>query len=363
MQPVVDMSDCLAPIEGNNPAGKDLRSDTAANSLYRRIRDARSQARDEEKLVLQGEAGRPDWRPVMELAREALLKHSKDLQVACWLTEGAVRTDGFAGFAGAIQLLHGLTEKYWDSFYPLPDEDGISGRMSAVAGLNGEDGEGVLVYPLSNIPIITANGSAYGLAAFQQARSLAQIADEEVRQARISRGAITVEALQTAVREMPAESITALRTSINQCLANWDQLSAALGEKCGSDAPPTSKIREILVSAGEMLARFVPEDSVQPAAEAVVTENPHGSPGSAPAGQPFGAAPMSREQAFVALERVSAFFKKTEPHSPVSYALEQAVRWGRMPLPQLLNELIVEESTLKSVYRLIGISSGEPKEE
>ena len=63
----------------------------------------------------------------------------------------------------------------------------------------------------------------------------------------------------------------------------------------------------------------------------------------------------SREEAFRALLQVAEFFKRTEPHSPISYTLEQAVRWGRMPLPELLSELVPEDSTREQIFKLVGI--------
>ncbi len=332
-------------------------ADFSAQSLYRRIRDARTQARDIEKQALQGDSGRPDWKPVIELSRKALIKQSKDLQIAAWMTEALLRIGGFAGLDGGIRLMSGLVEKFWDALYPMPDEEGISTRVAALTGLNGEDGEGVLVYPISNVPIIPADGVAYGLSAYQQARSLAAIADEDVRQNRISRGAVTVEMLQAAASSAPPEFAASIRDQIKQCLASWDELCKLLTEKCGNDAPPASKIRELLVEASEMTTRFYPNAAADAPAEptAAHAEAQAGPATTAAAGPMVAGAIANREQAFGTLQKVATFFKRTEPHSPVSYALEQAVRWGQMPLPQLLTELISEESTLKSVYKLIGI--------
>ena len=52
---------------------------------------------------------------------------------------------------------------------------------------------------------------------------------------------------------------------------------------------------------------------------------------------------------------LAEYFKQTEPHSPVSYALEQAVRWGRMSLPELLAELMPEEALRQQVFKRVGI--------
>ncbi len=67
----------------------------------------------------------------------------------------------------------------------------------------------------------------------------------------------------------------------------------------------------------------------------------------------------TREEAFQSLLQIAAFFKRTEPHSPVSYALEQAVRWGKLPLPELLNELIADQGSREQLFKLVGIQSPE----
>ena len=74
-------------------------------------------------------------------------------------------------------------------------------------------------------------------------------------------------------------------------------------------------------------------------------------------GQPLGldSAVRTREEAFHALLQVADYFKRTEPHSPVAYALEQAVRWGRMPLPELLTELVPEPSAREQIFKIVGI--------
>ena len=73
----------------------------------------------------------------------------------------------------------------------------------------------------------------------------------------------------------------------------------------------------------------------------------------------LGAVVRTREDAFRALLQVAEYFKRTEPHSPVAYALEQAVRWGRMPLPDLLTELIPEPSAREQIFKVVGIRQPE----
>jgi type VI secretion system protein ImpA len=64
----------------------------------------------------------------------------------------------------------------------------------------------------------------------------------------------------------------------------------------------------------------------------------------------------TREDAFRCLLKVAAFFRQTEPHTVLSYSLEQAVRWGRMPLPELLTELIPDDSARLNLFKQVGIT-------
>jgi type VI secretion system protein ImpA len=49
------------------------------------------------------------------------------------------------------------------------------------------------------------------------------------------------------------------------------------------------------------------------------------------------------------------FFKRTEPHSPLGYTLEEVVRRGRLPLQDLLKELITEDEVRNRFLIAAGI--------
>ncbi len=50
------------------------------------------------------------------------------------------------------------------------------------------------------------------------------------------------------------------------------------------------------------------------------------------------------------LTRIADFFRRTEPHSPISYTLEEAVRRGRLSLPELLTELLQDNSEARKMF-------------
>jgi len=68
---------------------------------------------------------------------------------------------------------------------------------------------------------------------------------------------------------------------------------------------------------------------------------------------------MTRDEAFRLMEKLRLFFLKTEPHSPIAFGLEQLIRWGNMPLPDLIKELVPDKSSLE----LFCIKTGIRREE
>jgi type VI secretion system protein ImpA len=67
----------------------------------------------------------------------------------------------------------------------------------------------------------------------------------------------------------------------------------------------------------------------------------------------------NREDAFGAFLQLGEFFRRTEPHSFVPYAVEELVRRGRMPLPDLLGELIKDAAQRKTFYIMAGMKPPE----
>jgi type VI secretion system protein ImpA len=71
----------------------------------------------------------------------------------------------------------------------------------------------------------------------------------------------------------------------------------------------------------------------------------------------------SRESAINKLQEIAQFFRKTEPHSPMSYTIEQVIRWSELSLPELLNELITDSDARTGYFKLSGIKVSETETE
>ena len=66
----------------------------------------------------------------------------------------------------------------------------------------------------------------------------------------------------------------------------------------------------------------------------------------------------NRKQAIELLKKIADFFYETEKHSPVSYSLRQAIRWSKMDLPELMNELLNgEDEPMQELQKRVGFSN------
>lgn len=68
-----------------------------------------------------------------------------------------------------------------------------------------------------------------------------------------------------------------------------------------------------------------------------------------------GGAITNRKVAFERLKEVADFLRKTEPHSPVSYLVNRAVKWGDMPLESVLAELVKNTDVRKQILETLGL--------
>lgn len=356
----LDIESLLAPISAEKPAGEDPREDFSPESPYQQIKDVRNAARAAERNVVANDDGTvvappADWKPILELAPTILTEKGKDLEVAAWLTEALVRTDGFVGLRDGFQLLRELVERFWDTVFPLPDDDDMEARLFPVSGLNGEGGNGTLLTPIINVPITEGHEfGPYAYSHFTQALSVERIVDPEKKQKRIDSGAVTKDKFDRAVRETSPEFFRQLFAEVESCRDEFKALCTLLDQKCGKLSPPSSSIREALEQISDAVKSFLPSETTDTKSAGQEKNEPTQS-ANVTAGLSADNI-RNREEAFQFLLKVADFFRRTEPHTPVSYALEQAVRWGRLPLPQLLNELIADTSTRDAVFKQLGIT-------
>ncbi len=353
-----DLEALLAPFDETKPAGPDLREDLTPQSPYFRLRDARAEARAEEREADKNSADIAlplAWRMVRQLALETITRRSKDLEMAAWLTEAALRMDGLPGFTAGARLMSGLVEQFWDGLYPLPDEEGIETRVAPVTGLNGSGGDGTLVQPLRKLILFRRrDGTPLPFWDYEQSAAVEALKEAD-RAQRHAAGLPAFKDLQEDARAAPKAELAALRRQADAALAAWATLGERLDAVAGADSPPTGRIRELLAQIRKIADTYAPPDLGEPIAP--IPDDP-AAPAAAAApgvpGLPPGAS-ISREDMLRDLARIADYFRRTEPHSPLAYTLEEAVRRGRMTWPELLQEMMPDPSTRNQMLTKLGI--------
>jgi type VI secretion system protein ImpA len=364
-----DIEAMLAPIPGDRPTGIDVRADFTPSSIYFRLRDARADARDAERQADSPDPDNPGggggsdeavqskWRPVAALAASALKETTKDLEIATWLTEALVRTAGLAGLTMGAGVIGGLCERYWDDVFPMPDDAGMETRVAAIAGLSGQGVDGTLMQPLrKSMLFLRPDGSPFTLWQYQSALELSGITDPDRRAARLAAGTLAFDDVEKEARVAGAAHWAAQREAVGAAMTAWEAMGRVLDEKAGSDSPSGVRVRDALQLILDTCNRFAPA----PAGLAQEAPAAGDQPATAASAAPVGSGAVAdREQALRQLAAIAEWFKRNEPNSPLGYTLDEAVRRGRMAWPDLVAELITDETSRSSLLISLGMKRPE----
>jgi len=269
-----------------------------------------------------------------------------------WLAEAQLRLRGFSGLHDVYVATVSLLDKHFDTLHSIGDGD-FEERFAPFAGLNGVGGEGTLIQAIRLTSLIPGGKFAqFSLWDFQ----LSQRPNETERR----------KELQQAAAEAGVAQMSAYLDVLTRCIAAFDRMVEILDEHCGDQAPPSSNTRNVLqeaASAIRMLAGIeAPTEAPLAAPQALASQGSEPLPASetdeseAIGLRPVSAEPIrSREEAFELLIAVARYFRRTEPHSPISMSIETLVRRGRMDFFELLAELLPEQQTRNAVLTAAGI--------
>jgi type VI secretion system protein ImpA len=259
----IDIDAILAPIPGDNPAGEDLRY----TPIYDEIKEARRADDALEQGDWQHEIKTSDWNKVITIAVKALTQKTKDLQIAAWLTEALVSTEGFGGLATGLRILTGFLSEYWEHVYPEIEDEDLDFRIGPFEFINDK------LWPSIKRVSITDTSAApgYSWLKWQESRQVGYEADthnqygdvdenkKSARDESIAEGKLTGEDFDSAVALSSKAFYESLAENLALCMEAFRKLDETVDEKFGSDAPRLSEIKEAIEDCERLAAKILKE--------------------------------------------------------------------------------------------------------
>jgi len=298
---------------GDNLEDSDLLASFDTYRLFGQSRPLDAPAEKDEKRIPKPITS-PEWAEIRDKARDALEK-SKDLRLLAHLGTALLRTDGVSGFSATLNVAAQWLQIFWNQTYPLVDEDAIL-RCSA---LNCFADPMAVVDGLRRIPLVRSR---------QHGTFSLRDIDIATRQMPAGPGETVADPNQVnaAFGSMPIAALTQLHDDVSSAVAAIHTIDDAMRESAGVEATPKLELLSTQLARMSQVLRTQlgvhPERSGD-GASAPETSDPAAA---GPDGPGIAGVVRNRQDAIRALDAVAAFFRQTEPSSPIPLFIDRAKR-------------------------------------
>ena len=380
---MIDLALWLAPLDGENPSGEDLRNDPAFHELERLtepqvkvVHDGRNKPAAQSTIPV-------DWPAVLGKAEE-LRSHGRDLRLLVIVARALANEEGLAGLAQGLTLIAKTFETHWETMHPAlraspqPREAALR-RLNALADLqNGQEGllanlrQMVFFAPRPIGPIsgrdleqgalddrVMLQEAASGLNATEKA---ALVSAHGQLLNRVGSGC-------AAHQDQAGEQMTALIAGAHAAIEALDAVDTALNARLDGSGATVPDLKRFLQRVLTTLERNTAVETTEeaatngaaspapaPANPAMPARNGHGAETMASYAEPNAGLPdriSSRDDVVKCLDLVVAFYDRTEPSSPIPHLARRVRRMVHMDFVELMEDLA--PSGLKEFRLLAGV--------
>jgi type VI secretion system protein ImpA len=342
----------LEPVSGEAPCGEDM----SFSSEFDLIREAR---REDDPTIDYGEwqatLKQADWPRLIASCTELLQKRSKDLRLSAWLTEGLVKTSGLSGLGEGMEITARLIDRFGANIHPQPDEGDQEQRIGSLSWFVVR-----MAQLVRQIPIAESKTGAFSLNDYESARLLQMQLERNPESVSDLEKKVTLEKFSGAVAKTDKAHYSRWIGDVERSRCALDRLICASDALFGLDGPSFGPLTESLDAVHLRLQSICKDRGIFPAGETVKQSGPESSRSDNPGqeAQSGISGPIAnRAQALELLRQVAAFFRNTEPHSPVAYLADKAACWGAMPLHSWLRSVVKDAGTLSHIEELLGLES------
>ncbi len=134
-------------------------------------------------------------------------------------------------------------------------------------------------------------------------------------------------------------------------------LDRVMDEKFGRQTPGLGSLKKSLESIRSLVEKLVKEKRILEPDPVTQEAAADGSTGGESGARTSTGPIATRTDALRRLAEVADYFQRAEPHSPVAYLVQRAIKWGQMPLELWLEDVIKDGAVLGQLKETLGFST------
>jgi type VI secretion system protein ImpA len=354
----------LQDIPGPAPQGTDLKY----SPEYDQIKEASREDLDLPQGVWVQDLKSANWSEVEKICLEILQTKSKDLQVASWLIEAWISLYNITGLKQGFNVLLQLSQKYWDTAFPVLDPQDFDFRIAPYNWINEKlsirfskieitapDETDLLSYSYSTYIDIEKNGGIT-LSSSPQAQDASSHR----------------EGFEKSLQATKNDFFENFKKEGEETVELIKSLQSFLDEKLGTESPSLyhaqEKVQDLIAFCEQTLStRQQSQENVSVQLETSIN-NTDPSPSDAPVFSQGTTTPVdvvmnSRSDAYNIINKAADYLEKLDPHSPSPHLIKRAIRWSNLDLKELLQEMVKDPSSLDDLKHLLGMNQETSEEE
>ena len=317
-----DIQSLLSEVSAESPCGEDLSYDASFLALEDMLR---TKAAGGVVAGVEEAAEEPNWREVREKSSE-LLKRSKDLRVAMYLTISLLKLEGIHGLRDGLSLLRGLLERFWDHLYPQLDPDDNNDPLERInileslspTSVNAQDPM-KFKQRLAEVPLCNSvQMGKFSLRDIQVAKGEITVSDDQKAKAP------DMAVIDAAFQDTATDELLVTSQATQEAIEHIAAIMSVFSERASQgQTPDVSGFRGVLGNiqkrVQEYLAKRGHGEAVDEGAAVAGTEQKKGAIS-------LSGDIQSAQEALLALDKVCQYFDRHEPSSPVPLLLRRAQR-------------------------------------
>lgn len=327
------LTELAEPISADNPCGASLEETQTlvaveAYRVFGRLTPAESE---------------PDWRGLRARC-VAALKESKDLRILAHFMAASIRVDSLADVLRIYPLVDTWLSRYWDTLYPLIDDDAITRRNALTLFAD----RVAAVDALRRMPLVS--DQRFGSFCVRDL----DIASGVLLQKESGTPKVSTDLIHAALTAADPQALQNLSDCVNAATNALQSVETIMLSRGGGSAmvPDLGPLTQTLERIRETLAPHI----IIAKSESAVSES---SSTDAPVANSMDVGSVSsRQDVLRALDAVMTYYTRSEPSSVVPVVVERAKRLVSMSFLDALAE--VAPDVVSPVKQALGLRETTP---